>query len=58
MSIKEIRINKVMYSKKYQPKYKCSIKYNSGAIDVNVKFVEEQFLKNFTFRLSDLLSKL
>ena len=47
-----------MYSKKYQPKYKCSVKYHSGAIDVNVKFLEEQFLKNFTFRLSDLLSKL
>lgn len=47
-----------MYSKKHQPKYKCSIKYHNGSTDVNVKFVEEQFLKNFTYKLSDLLSKL
>jgi hypothetical protein len=58
MSIKEIRINRVMRSKKYPPKYKCSVKYQSGAMDVNVQFLEEQFLNNFTVKLKDLLSRL
>ena len=58
MSIREIKINKVINSKKNQPEYRCAIKYKNGKIDIDVKFLEDKITQNFSLKLRDLLSAL
>ena len=57
MSIHEIKINKVINSKKRKPEYQCSIKYQNGKIESNIK-LKDQTIQKFSLKLRDLLAEL
>lgn len=57
MSVKEIKINKVINSKKKKTEYKCSIKYLNGQIESDIK-LKDQTIQKFSLKLRDLLAEL